>query len=132
MVPLDAQRRGVSTFRQWRDPERRDLRLCRSSRWLPKVIGVPPDAGASAWLSTRKEGGPMGAKTEEVKGQVKEVVGTLAGDKNLESEGKADRRVGEAKEKLDDVTKKVDDFVDETSSKLDEVIDKTKEALHQN
>ena len=73
----------------------------------------------------------MGAKTEQVKGQVKEAAGTLTGDKNLESEGKADRRAGEAKEKLDDVKKKVDDVVDKTRSKLDEVIDKTKGALHQ-
>lgn len=73
----------------------------------------------------------MGAKAEQVKGQVKEAAGSLTGDKDLESEGKADRRAGEAKEKLDDVKKKVDDVVDKTSSKLDEVIDKTKGALHQ-
>jgi len=72
----------------------------------------------------------MGAKTEQVKGQVREAAGSLAGNKNLESEGKADRYAGEAKEKLDDAKQKVDDIVDRTGSKLDEVIDTTKEALH--
>jgi len=73
----------------------------------------------------------MGAKTEQVQGQVKEAAGSLTGDKDLESEGKADRRAGEAKEKLDDVKDKVDKVVDESSGKLDEVIDKTKAALNQ-
>jgi uncharacterized protein YjbJ (UPF0337 family) len=73
----------------------------------------------------------MGAKTEQVQGQVKEAAGSLTSDKDLESEGKADRRAGEAKEKLDDVKDKVDKVVDESSGKLDEVIDKTKAALNQ-
>lgn len=34
----------------------------------------------------------MGAKSDQVKGQAKEVVGSVIGDKDLESEGKADRR----------------------------------------
>jgi len=73
----------------------------------------------------------MGARTEQVMGHVKETTESLARDKDLESEGKADRRAGEAKEKLDDVKNKVDDVVDKTRSKFDEVIDKTKRALHQ-
>jgi uncharacterized protein YjbJ (UPF0337 family) len=35
----------------------------------------------------------MAGKTDQVKGQVKEAVGSLTGDKDLESEGKADRRL---------------------------------------
>ncbi len=34
----------------------------------------------------------MAGKTDQVKGKVKEAVGSLTGDKDLESEGKADRR----------------------------------------
>jgi uncharacterized protein YjbJ (UPF0337 family) len=68
----------------------------------------------------------MSAKTEQVKGSVKEAAGSLTGDKKIESEGKADRRAGEAKGKLDDVKKKVDEVVDKARGKADEVIDKAK------
>jgi uncharacterized protein YjbJ (UPF0337 family) len=61
----------------------------------------------------------MGAKTDQMKGHVKEAAGSLTGDKDLESEGKADRRAGEAKEKLD-----------HARDKVDEVIDSAKGALH--
>ena len=61
----------------------------------------------------------MSEKTEQVKGNAKEAVGRLTGNKDLESEGKADRRAGEAKEKLSDA-----------KGKVEEVIDKTKDASH--
>ena len=54
-----------------------------------------------------------------MRGHVKEAAGSLTGDKDLESEGKADRRAGEAKEKLD-----------HARDKVDEVIDSAKGALH--
>ena len=38
----------------------------------------------------------MAGKVEKSKGKVKEAVGTLTGNKKLESEGKIDRRAGEA------------------------------------
>ncbi len=69
----------------------------------------------------------MGAKSDQVKGQAKEVVGRLTGDDDLESEGKADRRVGEAKEKLGDATDKVEEMIDKTKNKVEEMIDKTKD-----
>lgn len=72
----------------------------------------------------------MGAKSDQVKGQAKETVGKLTGDKDLESEGKADRRAGEAKEKVDDVKDKVEDVVDKAEDKVEEVIDKAKDTLH--
>ncbi len=68
----------------------------------------------------------MGAKSDQVKGQVKEAVGSLTGDKDLESEGKADRRAGEAKEKLGDATDKVEEVIDTAKDKVEEVIDKAK------
>ena len=61
----------------------------------------------------------MGAKTDQVKGQAKEAAGNLTGNKDLESEGKADRRAGAAKEKLGHAKDKVED-----------VIDKAKDARH--
>jgi uncharacterized protein YjbJ (UPF0337 family) len=61
----------------------------------------------------------MGANSDQVKGHAKEAVGSLTGDKDLESEGKADRRAGKAKEKLDHAKDKVAD-----------VIDKAKDASH--
>ena len=61
----------------------------------------------------------MSAKSDQVKGQVKEAAGVLSGDKDLESEGKTDRRAGEAEEK-----------VDHAKDKVEEVIDKAEDALH--
>jgi len=61
----------------------------------------------------------MGAKTDQVKGQAKEAAGTLTGNKDLKSEGKADRRAGEAKAKLD-----------HAKDKAEEAVDKVKDALH--
>jgi uncharacterized protein YjbJ (UPF0337 family) len=72
----------------------------------------------------------MGAESDQVKGQVKEAVGSLTGDKDLESEGKADRRAGEAKEKVDDAKDKVEEVIDTAKDKVEEVIDKTKDAAH--
>jgi uncharacterized protein YjbJ (UPF0337 family) len=72
----------------------------------------------------------MGEKGDQVKGKVKEAVGSLTGDKDLESEGKADRRAGEAKEKVGKAKDKVEDVIDTAKDKVEEVIDKTKDAAH--
>ncbi len=61
----------------------------------------------------------MTGKTDQMKGKAKEAVGDLTGNKDLKSEGKADRRAGEAKEKAGKVEEKVED-----------VIDKAKDVLH--
>jgi len=72
----------------------------------------------------------MAGKTDQVKGQVKEAVGSLTGDKDLESEGRADRRAGEAKEKVDHAKDKVEEVIDKAEEKVEEMIDKAKEAMH--
>lgn len=64
----------------------------------------------------------MGSSSDEIKGKAKEAVGTVTGDKDLEAEGKADRRGGEAKEKVEDATDKIEDTIGD-------VIDKVKDAL---
>jgi len=53
----------------------------------------------------------MAGKTEQMKGKAKEAVGDLTGNKDLKSEGKADRQTGEAKEKVDEAIDKVKDVV---------------------
>ena len=61
----------------------------------------------------------MAGKTDQMKGKAKEAVGDVTGNKDLKSEGKADRRAGETKEKVGKVKDKVED-----------VIDKAKDVLH--
>jgi uncharacterized protein YjbJ (UPF0337 family) len=61
----------------------------------------------------------MAGKGDQMKGEAKEAVGDLTGNKDLKSEGKADRRAGEAKEKVGKVEEKVE-----------EVIDKAKDSSH--
>ena len=72
----------------------------------------------------------MGAESDQVKGHAKEAAGSLTGDKDLESEGKADRRAGEAKEKLDHAKGKIEEVIDKARDKGEEVIDKAKDSLH--
>jgi len=72
----------------------------------------------------------MGAKSDQLKGQAKEAVGTLTGDKDLESEGKADRHAGEVKEKLGHAKDKVEEGVEKAEDKVEEAVDKVKDALH--
>ena len=72
----------------------------------------------------------MSAKSDQVKGQVKQAAGVLTGDKDLESEGKTDRRTGEAEEEVDDAKGKVDEVIDVTKDKAEEVRDKANDALH--
>ena len=72
----------------------------------------------------------MGEKTDQLKGKVKETAGILTDDKDLESEGKADRRAGDAKEKLEHAKGKIEEVIDKAEDKVEEVIDKVKDALH--
>jgi uncharacterized protein YjbJ (UPF0337 family) len=72
----------------------------------------------------------MSGKADQVKGRTKEAVGSLTGDKGLTSEGKADRRSGEAKEKADHVKDKVEELIDRAEDAVEDVIDKAKDALH--
>jgi len=72
----------------------------------------------------------MAGKTEQVKGQAKEAVGSLVGDKDLESERKADRQAGEAKEKVGHAKDKVEEVIEKVEHKTEEVIDSAKDAAH--
>jgi uncharacterized protein YjbJ (UPF0337 family) len=57
----------------------------------------------------------MAGKVEKSKGKVKEAVGTLTGNKKLESEGKIDRRAGEKAERK--ATEAIDKAKDATRRK---------------
>lgn len=60
----------------------------------------------------------MGAKGDELKGKAKAVVGIVTGNEELESEGKADRRSGEVKEKVEHAKDKIEDVIDEAKDAL--------------
>jgi len=72
----------------------------------------------------------MGAESDQLKGKGKQVAGIVTGDADLESEGKADRRAGEAKAKVEDAKDKIGNVVEKAKDKLEDVIDKGKDALH--
>jgi uncharacterized protein YjbJ (UPF0337 family) len=72
----------------------------------------------------------MSGKTEELKGRVKETAGSLTGDKDLESEGKTDRRVGAVKQTLDHAKDKVEAMIDSAADKGEVAVDKAKGAPH--
>jgi uncharacterized protein YjbJ (UPF0337 family) len=72
----------------------------------------------------------MAGKTEQVKGQAKEAVGSLTGDKDLQAEGKADRQAGEAKEKVGHAKDKVEEAIEKVEHKAGEAIDRTKNTAH--
>ena len=70
----------------------------------------------------------MAGKIEKSKGKVKVAVGSLTGDKKLESEGKIDRRTGEAKEKVGRVKRKVEGTAEKAERKAVKAIDKAGDA----
>jgi uncharacterized protein YjbJ (UPF0337 family) len=70
----------------------------------------------------------MAGKVEKSKGNAKVAVGSLTGNKKLESEGKIDRRAGEAKEKVGRVKSKVEGAAEKAERKAVKAIDKAKGA----
>ena len=70
----------------------------------------------------------MAGKVEKSKGKVKVAVGSLTGNKKLESEGKIDRRAGEAKEKVGRVKSKVEGAAKKAERKAGKAIDKASDA----
>ena len=60
----------------------------------------------------------MAGKADQMKGKAKEAVGDLTGNKDLKSEGTADRQAGEVKEKVGKVEKKVEEAIDKAKGVL--------------
>lgn len=71
----------------------------------------------------------MSDKSDQAKGRVKEAAGVLTGNKDLESEGKADRRKGEVEEQIDHAKESVEGAMTSTKDAIEKVADKTKESL---
>jgi len=71
----------------------------------------------------------MGATSDKIQGQAKQAAGVVTGDKDLEAEGKSDRRVAEAEEKIDDVKDKAADLADKVKDKAADLADKAKDKL---
>ena len=71
----------------------------------------------------------MGATTEKIQGQAKEVTGIVTGDEDLEARGKADRTMGEAEEKMDEVKDRVKDFLNDAVDKVADVAEMAKDKL---
>jgi len=70
----------------------------------------------------------MAGTVEQAKGQAKQAVGSLTGNKDLESEGKADRRAGETKEKVGQVKDEAEGILEKMEHKVGDVIDEVKES----
>jgi uncharacterized protein YjbJ (UPF0337 family) len=68
--------------------------------------------------TTKERWFPMGGKSDQVKGRVKEAVGSLTDDETLKAEGKTDRVAGEIKEKVEDAKDKVENVIDKTKGAL--------------
>lgn len=66
----------------------------------------------------------MSGKSDQVKGRAKEAAGIISGNEDLEAEGKADRRTGESKEKVEHAKDKVKAKVDEAADKVSDALDK--------
>ena len=72
----------------------------------------------------------MAGKSEQVKGQAKEAVGHLTGNKDLQTEGKTDRQAGEAKEKVGHAKDKVEEVAEKAEHKVGKVINRAKDSTH--
>jgi len=60
----------------------------------------------------------MGSNADDAKGRVKEAVGDLTGDRDLEREGKLDQAGASVKEFAEDAKDKVAGLVDSVKDKL--------------
>jgi uncharacterized protein YjbJ (UPF0337 family) len=70
----------------------------------------------------------MSAKSDQVKGKAKQAAGIITGNKNLEAEGKADRRSAGAKEKVEHAKSKIEGVLDTAEEKIKAGIDKAKDS----
>ena len=71
----------------------------------------------------------MGSTSDKVQGKAKEVAGIVSGDEDLEAQGKSERQVGEAEEKLDEVKDRVEGFLDDVRDRAADAVDKAKDKL---
>lgn len=55
----------------------------------------------------------MSGTTDQTKGRIKEAVGDLTDDKDLQRDGKKDQVVGKVKDKVDDAKNKIERTIDD-------------------
>jgi len=60
----------------------------------------------------------MDPNTDDLKGRAKEAVGDLTDNDHLKREGHTDRKVGKAKEFIDEIGEKAKDVVDDIKDKV--------------
>jgi uncharacterized protein YjbJ (UPF0337 family) len=70
----------------------------------------------------------MAGKFEKSKGKIKVALGSLTGNKGLESEGRLDRRAGQAKESIGRVKSKVNATADKAERKAVKATDNARDA----
>jgi uncharacterized protein YjbJ (UPF0337 family) len=63
----------------------------------------------------------MDAKAEQVKGRGKQAAGVLLNNSEMEEQGKADRRHGETKQKIEDTQDKARDVAEKVIDKVGDV-----------
>ncbi|HUV57708.1 MAG TPA: CsbD family protein [Acidimicrobiales bacterium] len=72
----------------------------------------------------------MSGKIDKTKGRIKEVVGSVTDNKDLETEGKIDRRAGEAKETISHLASKIEKAAEKAERRAVETINKVKDSSH--
>jgi uncharacterized protein YjbJ (UPF0337 family) len=70
----------------------------------------------------------MAGKIEKTKGKVKVALGSLTGNKELETEGRLDRQAGQAKETIGRVKSKVDAAAEKAERKALKATDSARDA----
>lgn len=63
----------------------------------------------------------MGAKADKGKGQAKQAAGVVTRDRDLEARGKAERKAGQAEERIDGAKDRVKDFLDDAVDRAADV-----------
>lgn len=71
----------------------------------------------------------MSGQPDQVKGHIKEATGIVTGDKDLEAEGKSDRKIGEAEAHVEQAKDKIGGVLEATKDKVDEVATKVADTL---
>jgi uncharacterized protein YjbJ (UPF0337 family) len=99
-----------------------------ASATVGSVLEAVP--GAASGFHEQKDGARWVQRSDQLEGQAKEAAGTLTGNKDLKSEGKADRRAGEAKDRVGHARDKIEEMIDDVEAKGKGVVDKAKDALH--
>jgi uncharacterized protein YjbJ (UPF0337 family) len=72
----------------------------------------------------------MNAQSDQVKGHAKSVAGIVTGNQELQDEGAAQTRAGEAAASIDAARDKAADVLDKVKDALDHAADKAKDSLH--